>query len=227
MMLPASTPLWAALLLMPAGLSAQATTISAPPEPSLLHMFVRPWARESALGDLVTVSMPDSALELRFWGGFGLFGTRGLVLQRSPAGEWTARRAVVEGCAVVRPFSEQLTPARIDSLRRRARESCSPDSGGGGQVIYAAWLSLYALELPPDPEAVWRDLLSAGLLTLPPRVERTWIMNDGHTFVLELRRGHEYRASEIEYLEKPEHPADATIRRVADVLTRYYRWDRP
>ena len=47
------------------------------------------------------------------------------------------------------------------------------------------------------------------------------MMLDGHTYVLEVRRGQVYRASEIEDLEKPEVPADATIRRIAMMLRRY------
>ena len=60
-----------------------------------------------------------------------------------------------------------------------------------------------------------------GLFTLPTKVPRTWMMLDGHTYVLEVRRGQVYRASEIEDLEKPEVPADATIRRIAMMLRRY------
>jgi hypothetical protein len=115
----------------------------------------------------------------------------------------------------------------VDSLRRLARQVCHPDFTGGGQVIRADTLGIYPLTLPASPEQVWRELVGVGILTLPAKVERKWMMLDGHTFVLELRRGQEYRASEIEYLEKAEHPADRTIRNVADVLTRYYRWDRP
>jgi hypothetical protein len=49
----------------------------------------------------------------------------------------------------------------------------------------------------------WQEVKREGLLELPPRVARAWMMTDGLTYVVEVRRGDDYRASEIEYT-KPE-----------------------
>jgi len=174
-------------LLVPAVLASQAMTVEEPPAPSLLSMFVRPWATELSLGDLRATAMRDSALEVRFWEGFGLGGVRSVVLRRGPTGRWT----------VLRPIIDDLHAARIDTIE------VSPSS-----VNY--------------PGSLWPMLVHMGIDSLPTRVSRKWRMLDGHTYVLEVRRGTRYRASEIEHLDKPEAHADVVVRRIADVLRRYF-----
>ncbi|HEV2180157.1 MAG TPA: hypothetical protein VGR59_07545 [Gemmatimonadaceae bacterium] len=44
-------------------------------------------------------------------------------------------------------------------------------------------------------------------------------MTDGLTYVIELRRGNEYRASEIEWVKRPEVPADSLVKSVFAALT--------
>lgn len=214
------------LTLWPMSLIAQVRTVALPAR-SYLMDAVRGWGRESPLGDLVSLSIPDSAVELRLWSGFGLWGTNGLVLQRSERGIWSARRVVVETCSIVVPHSERLTAERIDSMAQIARRTCPPRSDSAGQIISVDTLAVFRIGLPRNPNAVWRSLLDAGILTLPVEVPRPGIMTDGHTYILELRRGQDYRASKIEYMEKPQNPADATIKRVVELLSRSYRWDVP
>jgi hypothetical protein len=48
-------------------------------------------------------------------------------------------------------------------------------------------------------------------------------MMDGFSYVIEVRRGAEYRASSIEQVDKPEVPADAQVKRVYEALTRLVR----
>ena len=62
--------------------------------------------------------------------------------------------------------------------------------------------------------------LSAGVLQLPRRVKRTRTMDDGITFVVELRRGDEYRAAEIEELERPDVEADTQVKQIYDAVRR-------
>ena len=69
-------------------------------------------------------------------------------------------------------------------------------------------------------EGAWDAAMQEGLLTLPAEVVRKWVMLDGFTYVIEVRRGAEYRASSIEHVGKPEVPADAQVKRVFEALTR-------
>jgi hypothetical protein len=167
--------------------AAQATILDQPASPSLLD-FVHQWELKLTIGDLRTLAMADSARELRFWEGFGLGGTRGLLLRRTGTGEWSALRFVIQGNVM-----------RTDTLSLPKTTS-----------IY-------------HPELVWANLVATGMLTLPTNVPRKWMMLDGHTYVLEVREGQFYRASIIEDLEKPEVPADATIRRLARLLSPYFQ----
>lgn len=190
-----------------------------------LIRLMRERARESPLGDLATKRIAQGAFEFRVWGGFGLGGTRGLVLTRSARGAWAAFGVEVVYCSIVVPHSETLTVARIEALSHKARRECRREyASEGGQIISTDTLSIRSLRVPANPDSIWQRVLSAGLLMLPPFVARHWIMTDGYTFVLELRQGSEYRASMIESLEKPEHPADSVFRAVTDIFRRAYGW---
>jgi hypothetical protein len=72
-------------------------------------------------------------------------------------------------------------------------------------------------------DSAWNDAVTAGLLTLPASVPRTWTMLDGVRYVLEVRRGSEYRASMIESLETPEVEADRRVKVVFAALSRLRR----
>jgi hypothetical protein len=89
--------------------------------------------------------------------------------------------------------------------------------------MFADTLILPARSSIYHPEQVWPTLVATGLLTLPTHVSRTWMMLDGLTYVAEVRLGRHYRASAIEHLEKPEVTADATIRKLARILSYYFK----
>jgi hypothetical protein len=212
------------LAVAPSGTIAQVPKRAPPSEPYLISV-TRKWGRESSLGDLAMVMLPDSALELRLWGGFGLGGSWGLVLKRSRLGLWTARRVVVERCFVVVDPSDALSPDRLRALQAQARTKCRPSEMRIGKMITVDTLAMYPLPLPANPDSVWREVLRAGLLELPPQVRRRYMMRDGDSYVLEIRRGGEdYRASDIERGASPATPADTIMARVAELLTRAYRW---
>jgi hypothetical protein len=67
---------------------------------------------------------------------------------------------------------------------------------------------------------VWKDALSAGAFQLPARVERSRTMLDGFAYVIEVRRGDEYRAAEIEDVDKPEVEADRQVKRIYGAMQR-------
>ena len=91
----------------------------------------------------------------------------------------------------------------------------------GALIFNADTLAITALEAESRTiERAWDSAVREGLLTLPPMVSRTWRMMDGFSYVIEVRRGAEYRASSIEHVDKPEAPADAEVQRVYDALMR-------
>ena len=85
-----------------------------------------------------------------------------------------------------------------------------------GDTITVVPISVPSAEI----EAAYDAAVSEGLLTLPPEVRRKWRMYDGFTYVIELRRGNEYRASEIERLDKAEVPADEAVKKVFAAIWR-------
>jgi hypothetical protein len=106
-----------------------------------------------------------------------------------------------------------------------ARRSCGVsvvDVAPGARLIAADTLVVQPLEISEtDIEAVWQDAQTAGVTGLPARVQHTSAAaNDGSTYVIELRRGNEYRASEIEDVERPEVKADSQVKQIYDALKR-------
>jgi hypothetical protein len=206
---------------VPASGTAQATHIMAPVRETLLR-FTQEWGRESALGDLSMRAMGDSDVEVRFWGGYGLFGTTATVLRRT-GDVWQAWRAEVQRCPVVLPISvgDTLSAPSLASYRREARKTCGDrrsDSLSAAAVFDADTVGLYPLA-SAEYEAFWQELKQNGLLELPPEVPRNWMMVDGHTYVVEVRRGSDYRASVIEHT-KPESRADTLVQGLARLIQR-------
>ena len=215
--------LTAALLfwLTPSQAAAQATHVMAPRDPSLLE-FTRDWGRESVLGDLAARTMRSDDVEVRFWSGFGLFGTSGTVLRRSD-GRWRAWQADIHSCQMGLPISvgDTLSAHSRALYREQARKRCgdrSWDTLSAASMIVVDTVALR--ELPSaDYEAFWQELKREGILELPPRVPRTWMMVDGLTYVCEVRRGNDYRGSEIEHT-KPEGGPDSLVQRLAALIER-------
>jgi hypothetical protein len=106
-----------------------------------------------------------------------------------------------------------LSVRRYQALARRrcgernAGMSEAPAGTYGWTMISDDTLDLRPFQPPARPDEAWDALVEAGLLRLPPSVPRSWIMMDGHTYVLEVRRGAEYRASRIEHTSPPETAA--------------------
>jgi hypothetical protein len=213
----------AVLLLVssPSAAKAQATHLMVPARNTLLR-FTQGWGRESALGDLTMVPMAATDLEVRFWGGYGLVGTSAVVLRRT-GGVWQAWRAEVQPCPVRLPISigDTITAPALAPYREQARATCgdrSRDTLSAAAVFMADTVGLYPLD-EGDYEAFWQELKSEGILELPPKVRRSWMMLDGHTYVVEVRRGNDYRASVIEHTT-PETRADTVMQRLAALIQR-------
>jgi hypothetical protein len=220
----ASVPAIAMVVLLSQASAGQARVISAPSEPSLLNLTAG-WARASALGDLRDLRVRPDYLELRVWHGYGLSETQATVLRRTE-GHWSASLARVIRCELQIPKSVGDT-ASATTMRRfvaEARRNCGTsavDVAPGTRVIAADTLVVQRLEVSDaDIETAWKDAQNAGVLALPGRVKRNGSRDDGLTFVIELRRGDEYRASEIEDVERPEVEADAQVKRVYAAVQR-------
>lgn len=198
--------------------AGQARVVSAPPEPSLLTLTTD-WGRASTLGDLRARRSGPEDLELRVWGGFGFGATQGVVLRRSN-GHWSVYLARVRRCAIQIPIvaGDTASRATMQAYVADARRRCDTpltDVGAGMRVITADTLAVDALALPDSAiEAAWQTAVRAGVLQLPARVERSRPASTDFTYVVELRRGAEYRASQIEHVEAPESPGDRQVQQI-------------
>jgi len=203
---------------------AQARVVIEPSEPSLLNL-TRNWSRASAMGDLRELKTPSDYVELRVWHGFGLTETDAVVLRRS-GGAWSAFHARVTRCEIQMPIPVADTASRTTMQRyvAEARRTCGTAIGAvgaGARIITADTLVVAQLDVrDTDVADVWNDALSAGAFQLPARVKRSLTMLDGFTYVIEVRRGNEYRAAEIEDLDKPDVEADRQVKRIYDAVQR-------
>lgn len=216
-----------AALLAPSPGPAQARRVTEPAGNYLLDI-TRGWARASPLGDLQRARMGSGDVELRFWSGYGSAGTRALVLRRTFAG-WAAWRAVVHYCDLVLPraVGDTLTRASVQRYQAEARRRCDePRDESSGVVITADTLEVVPLDAAVDLAGLWDELGSAGLLRLPPQVPRTRDGGEDHTYVVEVRRGDEYRASVIGRVTPPETDADRRVQRIDALLAERFGADR-
>jgi hypothetical protein len=204
---------------------AQLRIVSAPPEPSLVNI-TRQWSRASALGDLRELPPDASRLELRVWGGYSLSSpTQGVVLRRI-GGRWSAFLARVVRCEIQIPRSVGDTASRatMQQYTAEARRHCGTtvaEVTAGSQVLATDTLLVAPLNVPDSTIVeAWAAAERAGAFELPPRVERSRAVDDVFTYVVELRRGNEYRASVIEHLERAETRADQQVREVYAAVNR-------
>jgi len=203
--------------------SAQARVLSAPPEPSLLNI-TRSWSRASSLGDLRELTTASDFLELRVWGGYGMGATQGVVLRRTGT-HWSAFLARVRRCEMLMPRSAGDTASRatLERYVAQARRQCDTpvsDVGPGVRIITADTLAVERLVMPDSMiEKAWAVAVRAGALDLPGRIERAEAVSSDFTYVVEVRRGGEYRASAIEHVERPSTEADRQVRAVYAAVT--------
>jgi hypothetical protein len=203
----------------------QVRVVSAPPEPSLLNI-TRQWSRASTLGDLRELAPDASRLELRVWGGFSLSSpTQGVVLRRT-GGRWSAFLARVVRCEIQIPRSVGDTASRTTMQRytAEARRHCGTtvaEVTAGSQVLATDTLLVAPLDVAEGLIGeTWAAAERAGALDLPGRVERNRVVDDVFTYVVEVRRGDDYRASVIEHIERPEIRADQQIRDIYAAVNR-------
>lgn len=202
----------------------QAKSVSVPTEPSLLNLTTS-WARASTLGDLRELRTRPDHIELRVWRGYGPSETQAVVLRRTDS-HWSALLARVIRCEIQIPTSvgDTASEATMRRYAAEARSKCGvsvANAGPGARIIATDTLLVQPLAVPePEIEMVWKEALTAGLLQLPARVKRNRTMDDSVTYMIELRRGDEYRAAEIEGVEQPEVEADTQVKQVYAAVRR-------
>jgi hypothetical protein len=159
------------------------------------------------------------------WRGYGASETRAVVLRHAD-GHWSASLARVIRCEIQIPRSVGDT-AKAATMRQyvaEARRNCGTsvvDVSAGSQIIAADTLVVQPLDVPElEIDAAWKEALNAGALELPGRVKRSRTIDEGMTYLIELRRGNEYRAAEIEHLERPEVKADSQVQRIYATILR-------
>lgn len=201
-------------------LSACATAVPAEADPDdyLIHI-TRSWSEASALGDLRFSMLGADDLEFRFWAGYGLSGTRGLVLRRV-AGEWEAYAAEVASCDLLLPPDFVITDQNKPELREKARSECGKiQDRSEGKLFSFDTVAVRSIPAPNDIAETCSDLKQLGVESLPGRLIRRYEMLDGHTYVMELRSGDRYSVSVIEHWEPARVQADQTIQAIARLLT--------
>jgi hypothetical protein len=90
------------------------------------------WGRADArLDDLREKEMGPQDIELRFWGGYGLGGTRGIIMRRTN-GRWTASRALVRRCDISLPIpvADTLSETSQKRYEVEARRRCGKARAG-------------------------------------------------------------------------------------------------
>jgi hypothetical protein len=167
-------------------------------------------------------------IELRFWAGYGLVGTGAILLNRT-GGQWTARRVRVRGCWLALPPSvaDTMSLATRERYEAEARRRCDEpriDTLSVASVLTSDTLVIETVATAADLARVWEDIVAAGLLRLPTSVHRSAMMFDGHSWVVEVRLGQEYRLSSITSWSREEVPADKAIKVIDQILTERVGW---
>jgi hypothetical protein len=160
------------------------------------------------------------------WGGFGLTtNTQGVVLRRS-AGRWSAFLARVLRCEIqiAKSVADTASRATTQGYLAEARRKCGTplaDVGPGARILTTDSLVVDQLDVRDSTiESAWSAAERAGVFELPGRVERNRTIDDAFMYVVEIRRGNEYRASIIEHLDKPETKADRQVEEVYAAVNR-------
>jgi len=208
----------------------QARVVTAPPEPSLLNL-TDGWSRASSLGDLRELKTASDHIELRVWAGFGMMSTQGVVLRRA-GGQWTAFLATVRRCEIQIPKSVADTASRatMQYYVAEARRQCATpraEVGAGARIITADTLVVEHLDVSDSLIAdAWEAAVRAGVSQLPGSVRRDASTSSDFTYVVELRRGNEYRASQVDHVEAAEAAADRHVREVYAAISSILPPDR-
>jgi hypothetical protein len=188
------------------------------PSRSFLHQIVQEWTEKSAVGNLRTATFSDDEIELRIWAGFGLRGSYGGILHRQ-GGTWTAshlelNRYTAGATNEIAVRDGLLPPTIVEEMESRCVIETLQDSDGSPleYSLSCAHARPSSISTSQQLAELWEMLVGLGILTLPPTIERDWIMMDGHSYVIEVRVGSQYRATVTEHAD--ETPVDEQIHQI-------------
>lgn len=165
---------------------------------------------------LETTPLPQGAVELRIWAGFGVIvPSRMLRLQRSTDGEVTGERLHYF------PLDLSYMKGGAAAFRRQARHGC-------GRLYKGRETEVCVLARKPRPG--WRrsyeSLLKLGITTLPddsllppPQLE----MNDGYSIHVEVRQGADYRNYSYSNPALIDAPEARAILEISRIVSRLFR----
>jgi hypothetical protein len=214
--------LW--LLLLAGQASAQARVASSPAEPSLLNLTAG-WARASSIGDLRELRVNGDHLELRVWHGYSQAETQATVVRRVD-GHWSASLARVIRCEIriSREAADTASRATMRGFVAEARRNCGRsvvDATPGSRLIASDTLFVQPILVPETGiQAAWDAARDAGVLELPPRVKHDRERDDGLSFLIELRQGNTYRATELGDVDPPQTKDDERVKQIYSAVRR-------
>jgi hypothetical protein len=164
-----------------------------------LLYITQKWGRESPLGDLRRRAMRADDIELRVWGGYGLGGTSGVIIRREN-GQWRAWRAAVGHCAKWVPVAVYKTGSTraIEAHLASTNQGCDEKPPQSPPVVKYFIQRLIVTDIATSPaiEQAWKVAVENDVATLPPpQLPPETVQADGFTYLLELRRGNDYRTS--------------------------------
>ena len=149
--------------------------------------------------------------------------TEAVVIRRD-AGRWSAFHARVLRCEmkIARSVGDTASRVTMQQLVAQTRRQCGvsiTDVGPGDQLLTTDTLIVDRLGVADSLiERAWTVAERAGASELPARVRRNRVPQDDRNYVVELRRGDNYRASAIEQVEPPENDVDRKIQEIRAAL---------
>ena len=169
------------------------------PENNYLLEESQKWGEHSEFGSLPEKKIGEGNLELRYWSGFGLLGNKGVIINRID-NEWNAYSIDVRMCEVLRlkaGVSDSLKSLITIDLKYADQINCDIETDEDVVNELAQFTdSVFVSKLNDDYnfDKLWKKLKREGILNLPIEIERSYGMTDGHSYVIEMKIGEDYRA---------------------------------
>ncbi|MEQ9310652.1 MAG: hypothetical protein RLN90_14440 [Balneolaceae bacterium] len=169
------------------------------PENNYLLEESQRWGENSGLERLPDKNLGEGSLELRYWSGFGLFGNKGVIINRIND-KWNAYSIDVRMCDVLSQkvgIPDSLKNLVIIDIQYTDQINCNIESDENIiSEVHQFTDSVFVSELQNDYnfDKLWKQLKREGILNLPIEVERSYAMTDGHSYVIEIKIGEDYRA---------------------------------
>ena len=180
------------------------------------------WGEVSRYGDLKSLPIDSSDVEIRLWSGFGVRGTRAIIHKRT-GGVWQSAYSVlpwyrVETSDSAAVQNRSFPPCSADVFEKR----CTKQQFSGPDEAYFIFTcpefsTFSGFVLQAEYEQIWNQLSELEVLEVPLAVERNKIYMDGFVYVLEVKTSNHYRASVIRHLES-DLPVDKQIQAIAEIM---------